>query len=196
MTSDQDPDVHLMLALKAGDDSAFRKLFEKHAAAVVRYAMQLVGSRARAEEIAQDVFLQIYRRRSSYEPSARFLTYLYRITSNACISEMRRAEHKQHTYSLDGDPAADDGQERLLPDANLLSGEEALGRRELLYRLDEALARLPPQQRAALLLARMEGQSYEEVAHALSCSVSAVKSLIHRGTITLRRCFEKEVIEP
>jgi RNA polymerase sigma-70 factor (ECF subfamily) len=183
---DADRDVQLMLAVQQGDEAAFHRLFEKHVRGVIGFAMQLVGNRARAEELAQDVFLQIFRTRSRYTPRARFKTWLYRMVTNACLSELRRAEHHVRLQPLDapGGEQMDDRQASVeLPGR---SGEEIALDREAVDRLRAALAELPAQQRAALLLARVNGLSYDEVAASLSCSVSAVKSLIHRATVTLR----------
>jgi RNA polymerase sigma-70 factor (ECF subfamily) len=186
-----DPDVQLMLAVQQGDKSAFQQLFEKHAAAVVGFATRFVGTRARAEELAQEVFLQIYRTRARYVPRARFATWLYRMVTNACLSEVRRADYRGRIQSIDQprsgapDPAA-------VSDALTRSTEDALLDREAVDRTRAMLADLPPQQRAALLLARVEGFSYEEVATTLSCSVSAVKSLIHRATVTLRERLRQD----
>lgn len=184
MSTSADPDVQLMLAVQRGDDAAFDRLFEKHVAAVVRFARQFVKSQARAEELAQDVFLQVYRNRSSYRPTAKFTTWLYRIATNACLSEVRRPEHK---LRVDPDPLpSGDALDAAAPDRPDQSSEDALLSREAVGRIQHALEELPPQQRAALLLARVEGMSYEEVAETVTCSVSAVKSLIHRATTTLR----------
>lgn len=174
-----------MLAVRRGDDAAFDRLFEKHVAAVVRFARQFVKSQARAEELAQDVFLQIYRNRSTYRPTAKFTTWLYRIATNACLTEVRRAEHK---VRVDPQPLFSDGKSRpqAIVDQRDQSSEDALLSREAVGTIQNALEELPPQQRAALLLARVEGMSYEEVAESITCSVSAVKSLIHRATTTLR----------
>jgi len=180
-----DPDVQLMLAVQRGEDSAFRQLFEKHLAGVVGFAMQFVGARARAEELAQDVFLQIYRTRATYQPRARFTTWLYRMVTNACVSEVRRADYRGRIQSLDNPPPGGEDPAPVI-DAPTRSSEDAAVGRETIEALQHAVADLPPQQRAALLLARVEGMSYEEVAGSLSCSVSAVKSLIHRATVTLR----------
>ena len=147
-----DPDVQRMLAVQRGDREAFEQLFQRHIGAVVGFATQFVGSRARAEEIAQEVFLQVYRTRAHYVPRARFTTWLYRMASNACLSEVRRAEHHARAASPSPDSA----------------------------------------QRAAILLARVEGLSYEEVAESLSCSVAAVKSLVHRATLALRDAVPEE----
>jgi RNA polymerase sigma-70 factor (ECF subfamily) len=192
LNAEADPDVQLMLAVQRGDRSAFEQLFEKHVRGVVGFAAQFVGSRARAEELAQDVFLQVYRTRARYVPRARFTTWLYRMVTNACLSEVRRADHR--TRSRLRDDSANHSVDDLgsLPDVATRSSEDALLSQESLDRLRAVLDDLPPQQRAALLLARVEGLSYEEVAEALSCSVSAVKSLIHRATVTLRDCMQEE----
>jgi RNA polymerase sigma-70 factor (ECF subfamily) len=184
VSTSADPDVQLMLAVQRGDEAAFDRLFEKHVAAVVRFARQFVKSQARAEELAQDVFLQVYRNRSRYRPTAKFTTWLYRIATNACLSEVRRPEHK---LRIDRDPLpSGDAGDIAAPDKPDPSSEETLLSREAVGRIQKALEELPPQQRAALLLARVEGMSYEEVAESVTCSVSAVKSLIHRATTTLR----------
>jgi RNA polymerase sigma-70 factor, ECF subfamily len=180
-----DPDVQLMLAVQRGDEAAFQRLFEKHAAAVVGFATQFVGARARAEELVQDVFLQIYRTRARYMPRARFTTWLYRMVTNACLSEVRRADYHGRIQSIDQPPAHGDDPAPAF-EVPTRSTEEVLLGREALDTMRRALDDLPPQQKAALLLARLEGMSYDDVAESLSCSVSAVKSLIHRATVTLR----------
>jgi RNA polymerase sigma-70 factor (ECF subfamily) len=183
---ESDPDVQLMLAVQHNDATAFRQLFDKHAAGVVGFAMQFVGSKARAEELAQDVFLRLYRHRGRYMPRARFTTWLYRMVTNACITELRRAEHRVGSYSMDEGRTADTQGPPELPDRTAISGEDAVLQQERLQSLKHVLNDLPAQQRAALLLARVEGMSYDEVGVSLGCSVAAVKSLIHRATVTLR----------
>ena len=190
MNTEDDPDVALMLAVQRGDESAFARLFEKHIGGVVGFATQFVGTRARAEELAQDVFLQVYKNRTRYEPRARFSTWLYRMVTNACLSEMRRPEHRGRTQSMD-QPLADDSDPPEIA-ASERSSEDDVAGREVLVRARAALDALPAQQRAAVLLARVEGFSYDEVADSLSCSVSAVKSLIHRATVTLRERLQED----
>src|SRR3990172_5179273 len=96
-----DPDVQLMLRFRDGDEEAFRELFEKHSRAIVNFAYHFVGNRQRAEELAQDVFLQIYRAGARYEPQAKFTTWLYRIATNACLNEVRRPEHRYRKRPLE-----------------------------------------------------------------------------------------------
>lgn len=192
MEAGDDPDVRLMLAAQAGDTEAFQQLYAKYSRQIVRFALQFCGSQARAEELAQDVFLQVYRARASYEARARFSTWLFRIATNACLSEMRRPEHRSPAASIDApDPGGEDEGTRDLPDPEAAEGESsslASEKRALVRRL---LADLPPQQHAALLLARAEGFSYDEVAASLGVSVPAVKSLIHRATVSLRQGMQR-----
>lgn len=191
MDPEADPDVELMLAVQRGDASAFERLFAKHIAAVVGFATRFVGTRARAEELAQDVFLQVYKNRERYEPQARFATWLYRMVTNACLTEVRRVDHRARMQSIDQPvPGTDDPPQ--LADPSERNSEADAANRETLARMRVALDDLPPQQRAALMLARAEGFSYEQVAETLSCSVSAVKSLVHRATVTLRERLKED----
>lgn len=178
-----------MLRFRDGDEAAFRELFEKHSRAIVNFAYHFVGRRDRAEELAQDVFLQVYRAAARYEPQARFTTWLYRIARNACLNEARRPEHRFPTRSTD---PIDDGGEHVelqLDDPTAREGERTLAGRELEATIREALAALPENQRSALLLSRTEGMSYRDVAATLECSESAVKSLVFRATTTMRKAL-------
>lgn len=193
MNPEKDPDVQLMLAVQRGEEAAFDALFRKYVRQVVRFALSFVGSQARAEELAQEAFVRVYQTRSRYKPAARFNTWLYRIVTNLCVSDVRRAEHR-----FMGVPRVrEGGAERPfevgdLPDERTRTGEERMLAQEDMDRVRGVLGRLPPQQRAALLLARVEGLSYDEVAQSLGSSVSAVKSLIHRATTTMRDELTKD----
>ena len=101
MDPEAEPDVELMLAVQRGDASAFERLFAKHIAGVVGFATRFVGTRARAEELGQDVFLQVYKHREHYQPQARFSTWLYRMVTNACLSEVRRGDYRGRMQSMD-----------------------------------------------------------------------------------------------
>jgi RNA polymerase sigma-70 factor (ECF subfamily) len=183
-----DPDVRLMLRVKAGDQSAFQELFEKHSRAIVNFAYHFVGSRERAEELTQDVFLQIYRAAGRYEPQARFTTWLYRVARNACLNEVRRPEYRHPTRPLERPDDDPEGRAEIaLPDVNAPEGERNLAARQLEAKIRVALDELPENQRAALLLSRTEGMSYRDVAEALETSESAVKSLVFRATATMRK---------
>jgi RNA polymerase sigma-70 factor (ECF subfamily) len=182
-----DPDVDLMQRARDGDTLAFRELFTKHSEAVVNFAYRFVSNRSRAEELAQDAFLQIYRARKRYEPKARFSTYLYRVVTNLCLNELRRFEYQGRTEPLEGRPLEDGGEgSRELADASLPEVEDLLAGAETGARLQGVLDKLPSNQKSALLLSRVEGLSYQEVAECLETTESAVKSLIFRATQTLR----------
>lgn len=183
-----DPDVQLMMRVRDGDAEAFRELFEKHSRSIVNFAFHFVGNRQRAEEIAQDVFLQIYRAAPRYEPTAKFTTWLYRIATNACLNEVRRPEHRHPRRSLEHQP--DDERKRAeiaFPDPTAIPGDSALAGRQLEAKIHAVLEDLPPNQRAALLMSRVDGMSYLEVAEALETTESAVKSLVFRATATMRK---------
>jgi RNA polymerase sigma-70 factor (ECF subfamily) len=182
-----DPDVEVMQRVKKGDSNAFRELFAKHADAVVNFAYRFVNNRHRAEELAQDAFLQIYRARARYEPKARFTTYLYRVVTNLCLNELRRFDYQGRIEPLEGRPLAD-GEEgiRELPDEEIPDAEDRLAGVETGTRIQKVLDKLPPNQKSALLLSRVQGLSYQEVAECLETTESAVKSLIFRATQTLR----------
>lgn len=183
-----DPDVQLMLRVRDGDAEAFRELFDKHSRSIVNFAYHFVGSRHRAEEIAQDVFLQIHRAAARYEPTAKFTTWLYRIATNACLNEVRRPEHRHPRRSIEHQP--DDERKRseiAFPDPTAVPGDSALAGRRLEAKIRAVLEALPPNQRAALLMSRVDGMSYLEVADALDTTESAVKSLVFRATATMRK---------
>jgi RNA polymerase sigma-70 factor (ECF subfamily) len=177
-----DPDAALMVAFQGGDESAFRALFEKHGRAMMAFCNRFVRDPARAEELAQDVFLKVHQGASRYQPSARFSTWLYRIATNHCLNEVRRGEYQARPQL---DPESQDGAP-LDPDALPGDGatpEDSARGRALAAEVERMLSRLPEKQRAAFVLARMEGLSYEEVADVLETTVPAVKSLVHRATV-------------
>ena len=177
-----DADAAQMLAFQRGDEAAFRTLFQKYARAMVAFCHRFVRDAARAEELAQDVFLKLHRSAAGYRPSASFRSYLYRIAANHCLNELRRGEYAARR-SLDpharpGTPWDPDA----LPGGEATPEEQAEG--AALARAVEALLEaLPAKQRAALVLCRFEGLSYQEIAEALETTVPAVKSLVHRATV-------------
>lgn len=173
-----DADATLMLAFQRGDERAFRTLFERHARAMVAFCHHFVRDAARAEELAQDVFLKVYQAAARYRPTARFRTFLFRIASNHCLNELRRGEYAARPAAGAGDPPEPDG----LP-SGAPSPEEAAEGAALEREVTALLATLPEKQRAAFVLCRLEGLSYEEIAEVLDTSVPAVKSLVHRATV-------------
>jgi len=185
-----DPDAIAMERVRDGDMEAFQILFTKYSGAIVKFAYRFLGSRDRAEEVAQTAFLQLYRARKRYEPKARFATFLYRIATNLCLNELRKFEYSGKIDSLDTPEESDSGDSPFvdrLPDHDSPGPAQSLASREAAIEVRKLLKHLPPNQRMALLLSRVDGFSYQEVAENLDTSVSAVKSLIFRATATLRR---------
>ena len=181
-----DADAELMLKAAAGEKEAFAALFDRYQASVARFAYRFVGDKARAEELAQEIFLRLYRSANRYRASAKFRTFLFRVATNCCLNEVRRWEyHVSRSITEAGDPseiesvAADDAR----PDQSLdgLELEAAVG---------AALREMSPRERAAFAMCRFEGMPYREIAVALSSSEAAVKSLIHRATLAVARRIE------
>jgi RNA polymerase sigma-70 factor (ECF subfamily) len=181
-----DPDVALMLRLQAGDQAAFQELFRKYSPRVLQYARRFVGSDAQAEELTQDVFVQVFRFRQRYRPRSRLATWVFTIATNLCLNELRRPE-RQLRVDLWDRRDAEDREGPPLPDTQALTAEEGAATRELARHLEAAVDRLPEKQRAALLLSRVDGLAYRDVAEALGCSEGAVKALLFRATQTLKR---------
>jgi len=173
-TPNVDEDVRLMLSFQKGNVHDFQRLMQRHYRSVVNLANRFLGDRSAAEDVSQEVFLQLFRSAGRYRPSASFTTWLYTITRNACYSEVRRRSHRpgQLGESACEDPRAE------APD----SIEQA----ELQAAVKKAVASLPESQRMAVILRRYEDLSYEQIAKAMNISVGAVKSLLHRARQSLK----------
>lgn len=182
-TGEDDVDAQLMLRVAGGDTGAFGALFDRHRPSVLRFVQRFVAQPARAEELAQDVFVKLFRHARAYRPSARFRTFLFRVATNHCLNELRRGEHREeHPGGLDGAP------EPAAPAAE--SPEAHVAGRQLERAVGEALQALSARERAAFTLARFEGLAYRDIAEALGASEPAVKSLIHRATLAVARRVE------
>ena len=182
-----DPDVQAMERLRDGETDAFQVLFTKYHDAIARFACRFLQSPARADEVAQTVFLRLYRARERYRPTARFRTFLYRIATNVCLNEIRRLERSKETESLDMWIASGPSFVDRLADTNSPAPVDRILGREAATAMIEVLKRLPANQRKALLLRRLDGFSYREIADSLDSSTAAAKSLVFRATATLRK---------
>lgn len=181
-----DPDVRLMLEVQAGSETAFRDLFRRYSGKILAYVGRMIGHGARAEELTQDVFVQVFRFRDRYRPESRLSTWIFRIATNVCLNELRRPEHRLRVdlWAHESDP--DDTREVQLPDPEARSPEENAAASQLAEALRREIAALPPKQRAALLLARVDGLPYKDVAEVLGCTEGAVKALVFRATHGLK----------
>lgn len=186
----EDPDVQRMLRLRAGDAVAFDELLELHRRPIVRLIFRMTQNSAVAEELAQEVFLRVYRARERYEPAASFKTWIYRIAVNRTRNWVRdQAEQSWREESLERERPGDLPRQFVdpspSPESRLLAADG--GRR-----LKELLSVLPDRQRDAVLLHKFEDLSYSEIAVVLGCSVPALKSLLFRAYATLRQRLEHE----
>jgi RNA polymerase sigma-70 factor (ECF subfamily) len=182
-----DADAQLMLKVAAGDKAAFRVLFDRYQASVARFAFRFVGDRARAEELAQDIFVNLYRSANSYRPSAKLKTFLFRVATNHCLNEVRRGEYRMPHGA---DTTGEDGKAELVAPSGTRP-DESLAGKELEQAVGQALAGMSERERAAFCMCRFEGMPYRDIAEALSASEAAVKSLIHRATLAVARKVEE-----
>lgn len=176
-------DAELMLRVREGDPTSFSLLLERHRTPVIRFLYRMVQNQAVAEELAQEVFLRVYRSRGSYEPTAKFTTWLFRIASRLALNWIRDCKGERITESLDAETR--DQLSRELPDGSP-SAEQSLLRQSRLREVRLAIASLPAKQRAAVLMHKYEEMEYSQIAGVLECSDSAVKSLLFRAYETLR----------
>jgi RNA polymerase sigma-70 factor (ECF subfamily) len=178
-----DYDAELMLRVKEGDGASFGVLLDKHRSSVVHFLYRMIQNHAVAEELAQEVFLRVYRSRSTYEPTAKFTTWLFRIATHLALNSLRDGKNERFQEHLDDDTHDMPGRQ--------VSDTRPSVEQYMVYeaRLDEvrrAVAALPEKQRAAVLMHKYDEMEYSQIARALSCSESAVKSLLFRAYETLR----------
>ena len=180
-------DVRLMRLVAGGDTSAFEKVIERHQALVAGTAARMLGSNSDVEDIAQQVFIRVWKSARRYVPRAKFTTWLLKITRNLVFNELRRARRRAQV-PLQSDPAAE---EILLKDETNPAPDASLLENELRQAIEEAIMQLPESQRMALVLRRYEQLSYEEIAEVLDLSVPAVKSVLFRARTELRSRVSK-----
>jgi RNA polymerase sigma-70 factor, ECF subfamily len=182
-------DVQLMLDVKAGDEQSFELLLQRYRTPLVNFLYRMVRAREEAEDLAQEVFLRVYRARKDYVPSAKFTTWLFRIATNLALNSVRDNRHQRMEISLDAPVTVDseDGDEKPLdvaekhPNIEQYMIEEA--RKKM---IKHAIDKLPEKQRAAVLLHKYQELDYGDIAKILECSESALKSLLFRAYETLR----------
>lgn len=178
-----DLDTQLMIRVQRDDASSFGELLGRNRNLVVNYLSRMVVNRAIAEELAQDVFIRVYRSRRTYEPTAKFSTWLYRITTNVALNHFRDEKRSQNQVSLDmpdSVPVRRETQDRAPLIEDLLVGEVVA------RQIRHAIRSLPPKQRAAVIMHKYDEMDYAQIARVLHCSPSAVKALMFRAYETLR----------
>src|SRR6266550_2133233 len=181
--SDEDAeDVRLMRLVSGGDTGAFEQLVERHQTLVAGTVARMLGSNSDVEDIAQQVFIRVWKSASRYVPRAKFTTWLLKITRNLVFNELRRAKRRAHA-PLQTEPNVEEMQ---LKDEGNPSPDASLLELELQEAIEKAIGELPETQRMALVLRRYEEFSYEQIADILNLSVPAVKSVLFRARTELR----------
>ena len=178
-----DYDAELMLRVKDGDGASFALLLEKYRASVTHFLYRMVQDQAVSEELAQEVFLRVYRSRETYEPTAKFTTWLFRIATHLALNWLRDQKNERGQERLD--ESSEDAPAREVADRSP-SVEQSMVHRVKVEEVRRAVAALPEKQRAAVLMHKYEEMEYSQIAKVLSCSESAVKSLLFRAYETLR----------
>jgi RNA polymerase sigma-70 factor, ECF subfamily len=182
-------DVQLMLDVKAGDEQSFALLLHRYRTPLVNFLYRMVRNREQAEDLAQEVFIRVYRARADYVPSAKFTTWLFRIATNLALNSVRDTRHQRMEVSLDAPVTMDseEGDERQIDVAEKNPNiEEHLVQEAQRDMIRHAIDKLPEKQRAAVLLHKYQDLDYGEISKILSCSESALKSLLFRAYETLR----------
>ena len=180
-TDSPEPEIGWMVRIREGDMEAFRLLVEMHQARVIGTISKMLGSDAESEDLAQQVFIRVWKSAPRYQPTAKFTTWLFRITRNLVFNELRRKRHFADQSEVIAEPIERAEKE---PDRVLLEGE-------LQNAIQEAINQLPESQRMAIILRRFEEMPYEEIAKVLGTSVPAVKSILFRARAELRERLEK-----
>jgi len=189
-------DVQLMLDVKAGDDASFDFLLVKYRSPLVNFLYRMVRDTATAEDLAQEVFLRVYRARKQYTPSAKFTTWLFRIATNVALNSVRDNRYQKMEVSLDAPVSSEeDSAPRELPAREMRIDEHLLEQDRVAF-IQRAIASLPEKQRAAVLLHKYEEMDYAEIAKILDCTEAALKSLLFRAYESLRVQLAPLVTQP
>lgn len=179
-------DAEIMLRVGAGDDTAFDYLVEKFRRPVISFMYRMSHNQAVAEELAQEVFLRVYRSRQTYAAEAKFTTWLYRIATNLAVNHARDTKNERTAPSVSLDEPDEETGSRLDVADKQLTAEQHLLRRERMAAIKQHVMDLPERQRLAVLMHKYQEMDYREIAEVLKLSESATKSLLFRAYETLR----------
>jgi len=176
------------MKVRRGNRPAFETLVTKYNRPVINMIFHTINDPVEAEDLAQNVFVQIWKTRSRYKPTAKFSTWLFTIARNMCLNEIRRrARHRAESLDQPPKETADGAEQPVqVADPSAMTADDAALRVELYAQVEVALRALPEVQRTAMMLLRHKEMPYEDIAKVLGCSLSATKSIIHRARDTLR----------
>ena len=184
-------DAEVMLRVATGDDGAFDYLVEKYRRPMISFMYRMTHNQAVAEELAQEVFLRVYRSRQGYAASAKFTTWLYRIATNLAVNHARDTKHErpENTVNID-EPDTETGLTVDVVDGSL-NAEQVILRRERMDAIRRQVEALPERQRMAVIMHKYQNMDYKQIAAVLKLSESATKSLLFRAYETLRETLKK-----
>lgn len=186
-------DAEVMLRAKAGDQSAFEYLVQKYRRPMVSFMYRMAHNSAVAEDLAQEVFLRVYRSRETYEASAKFTTWLYRIATNLAVNHARDTRHERPEVQVSLDEPDDEtGTTLEVPDRSL-NAEQTIMVRERMKAIRQKVEALPEQQKLAVIMHKYHQMDYKQIAEVLKKSESATKSLLFRAYETLREQLKEFV---
>lgn len=187
-----DPDVRLMLEVRDGNAAAFEELMLRYQNRLVTVLEHLVGKRGQAEDLAQDVFLRVYRARQSYRPESKFSTWLFTIANNVAANSLRSRSRRREVNVAPAESGSHEPltMEQLAVAASGLMPARQLDKAELRKIVKVAIDSLNERQRMALLLNKFEGMSYDDIATTMEMSPKAIKSLLSRARENLRQALE------
>jgi RNA polymerase sigma-70 factor (ECF subfamily) len=175
----------LMARVAKGDEDAFEILVDRHQTSTLNLIYRFIGDRTQAKDLAQEVFIRVWQSARTYQPKAKFTTWVYRITANLCFNELKSARRKRwFSFNQSDEDSRVAIEERLADSAP--SAEDLLLEKERSRQISDALQSLPENQRMALILKRYDDVSYQEIAQIIGCSVSAVESLLVRAKRALQ----------
>ena len=180
-------ETELVLKFKNGDKSAFRELVEKYQGSVINTCFRFLRNKEEAEEVAQEVFLKVYLSARSYQPKAKFSTWLFKIVVNLCLNKLRDKKRSSLPKIEDSFYHNQIQMENDFPAPAESQPDKSYEREELKKIIKEAIDSLPENQRAAIILNKYEGFSYQDMAKILDCSVSAIEARLFRAKENLRK---------
>jgi RNA polymerase sigma-70 factor (ECF subfamily) len=186
-------DLEIMLRVKAGDDAAFDYLVSKFRRPLVGFMYRMSGNQAVAEELAQEVFLRVYRSRAGYRADAKFTTWLYRIAMNLAVNHARDTRKERAGQVVSLEEPDDDGNSRIDVADHRATAEQRMLERERVRTIRRHIQSLPERQRMAVIMHKYQELDYREIGEVLSLSESATKSLLFRAYGTLRERLKEFV---
>lgn len=187
-----DPDVGLMLRVREDDAVAFELLIDRHQGKIIRFMQGWVTNLQQAEDLAQDVFLRVFKARKTYVPTAKFTTWLYRIAHNIASNHLRDSANRKEYQLSKAENSSTAGVllENIAIAPSGFQPARSVDKTERSQVVLQALQALGERQRTAILLSKFEGMSYQEISDTMGLSVQAVKSLLSRARVNLKNLLE------